>query len=65
MLKLWHRLVIDPKSAVVRPLGLPERTQNQDIDDVLWSARELDLYRGRMQEVIPVRFSPFQNHDLK
>jgi hypothetical protein len=65
MLKLWHRLVIGPKSAVVRPLSLPERTQNQDIDEALWSARELVLYRGRIQKATPVRSSPFQNHDLK
>jgi hypothetical protein len=53
MLKLWHRLDLALKSAVVRPLSLPERTQNQDIDEALWSAREFDLYRRRMQKVIP------------
>lgn len=65
MLKLWHRLVIGSKSAVVRPVGLPERTQNQGIDEALWSAREIGLYMGRMQKVIPVCFSPFQNQDLE
>jgi hypothetical protein len=39
--------------------------QNQDIDVALWSPRDLESYWGRMQEVISVRFSPLQNHDLK
>lgn len=36
------------------------RIQNQNIDEALWSARESEIHRRRMQEVIPVPFSPIR-----